>query len=99
MSDKLMLDFGDIEEVSEDESWAQELKSERATQAERNFQSRWKWLQFKGANWKRKKRRKKVGGNGTGSAAGNKQSQSANSNGSGQANLRGREARLACASR
>ena len=97
MYDKLMLDFGDLDEVSEDEEWERELKADREERAERAFDNRWKWLQFKGANWKRRKRRKKAGANGTGSR-GRTQGQSSNSNGSGAPDTGGREAGVVSAS-
>lgn len=58
MTDGLMLDLGDIDEVSEDEQYEAELKEPRATMADKAFERRHKWLQFKaGLNLKRRKKR------------------------------------------
>lgn len=58
MSDRLMLGLEDLDEVSEDERYNEELKQPRISQADLAFQRRWNWLKFKGVNWKRKKRKK-----------------------------------------
>lgn len=61
MTDGLMLELGDIEDVSEDEAYEAELKEPRVSAAERAHDRRWKWLQFKaGVNLKRRKKRAKA---------------------------------------
>lgn len=63
MPDKLMLDLGDIDEVSEDEQYEEELKRPRADAADRQFERRRKWLEFKtGLNLRRKRKRRKKAG-------------------------------------
>lgn len=63
MSDKLMLGLGDIDEVSEDEQYEEELKRPRADAADRRYELRRKWLDFKtGLNLKRKRKRRKKAG-------------------------------------
>lgn len=58
MDDKLLLGLEDLDEVSEDEQYEEELKADRVAAADRAHQRRMNWLNFKGMIWKRKRKKR-----------------------------------------